>query len=403
MTPLELSQLIAERFDAAKLEGAPDLYHHIKSLTTINDIPWKSHYAFGWIIYYAMHQSDSREIASRKQMLADYLKLRLVKPHKLHSMVLTEAIRLYKDSVNLSFGKPKEEIVGFSFINFLDLWGVDNLRPGDWNRKVVGDKQLSSTVEKLMTVMVDQLEAEKVAPKDHLIALADKAVETFADSSSILAQRAVLHKLTGNVDATRESLTKALLIAPHKFHLWGRLAETIDSKENPNLHIALLAKAVSAPGQEDFKGKLRLALAKALAENKAFPHALWELNRLKETYIAKEWHLPKEYEKILATIPQDTAAADPKDIYRRVAHLSDDMLYAGLQPVVMEKTYHKEPSPEETARFGRPEIAWRVTDERGNSLWLKPRRHGIDPMLPKGTRIVVKIYNGKIVKAYISQ
>lgn len=399
MNPLELSQLIADKFDDAKLEGAPNLYNHIKSLAPINDIPWKSHYAFGWIIYYALHQSDSREIASRKQMLADYLKLRLVKPHKLHSMVLTEAIRLYKDAVNFSFGKQKEEAVTFSFLRFFDLWGIENLRPNDWNRKVVADKTLSSTVEKLMTVMVNQLEAERVAPKNEYVAIADRAVDLYNDSSTVFAQRAAMHALEGNREAHREMLTKALLISPHKFHLWSRLADTVDAKANPNLYVSLLYKALSSPGQEDFKGKIRLQLSKFLADNKAYPQALWELNRVKETYTAKEWHLPKDFEAVLSSIPADTQPSDPKDIYRKVAHLADDVLYSNLPAVVMEKIYHKEPTPEEAARFRRPEISWKLGDSQGNSLWIKPRRHGIDPMLPKGTLLEVKIFNGKIVKA----
>ena len=75
-------------------------------------------------------------------MLARYLRLQVERPHKLHSMILTEAFRLYKDAAEASFiAKNKEgfnpvsDATRFSIVKFTNLWDLNNLRHGDWKRK----------------------------------------------------------------------------------------------------------------------------------------------------------------------------------------------------------------------------------------------------------------------------
>lgn len=395
----QITKYISDGFDKAKQGDALEIYGNIARSVAFADIPVRSHYALGWIVYYALHQSANHDIEARKRMLAFYLKLSVQKPHKLHSMILTEAIRLYHDSVDSAYNRRPSEVVKFSILRFCQLWNLANLRPGDWKRKDHEGTTLSSTVEKLVTASVDEAEAVGAPPEASLVALVDSAVEAFPDTDTLLAQRAALCALEGDSEKARQLLVKALLIAPSKFFLWSKLAALTDAAVDPHLHIALLYKALSAPGPEQFKGKVRLALAKVLVARKAYPQALWELQRVKTAYEANGWHLSPTFLSLMKQIPEGTVAADPEAAYRRVVRLADEHIYAGLPEIAMSKTYHKDPQPNANARFGKPAVAWRMTDCEGRNIWFNPHRYGIDPSLPNGTRLLVKAYNGKIVQA----
>ena len=399
MNEEELIRFVSDGFDAAKNGKAVETYNAVLPCFEKGILPLKSHYAFGWIIYYALHQEASSAISERKLMLASYLRLRVAKPHKLHSMILTEAIRLYKDAKDESFVK-KSGSPAFSIVKFVDLWNLAHLRPGDWNRKSLDGKPLGSTVEKLITVYTDEIEQKGSIPSEDFIAVIDKATEQFKDSSALLSQRASLHIRAGETGIARDLLRNALISAPGKFFLWSRLASLISPEENVRLHIALLYKALRMPGQEQFKGRIRLALARVWLSRNMPGQARWELDRVRNIYESNGWHLPKAFAEADSRIPPQTSAENPERFYSRLEYLADEEVYSALPEIRVTKTYHKNPDPSAAAKgFGKPAAAWRVTDEQGTNYWLQPHRFNIDAALRCGTPLLVRIHNGKPVKA----
>lgn len=399
MNTQSIVSLISEGFEKAKQGDALNIYRFTSEFFRAGSMPLKSHYPFGWIVYYALHQSADADIAGRKQLLATYLQLQLSKPHKLHSMILTEAIRLYKDAQAAGFGKRRDQRVDFSILKFVNLWELTNLRPGDWNRKHLAEKTLSSTVEKLITVICDECVSQSVLPPESFVAIVDQAVEHFQDSHSLLAQRSSLCELLGQTDRAKELLIKAVLLAPGKFFLWSKLAELTDINAEPNMRVALLQRALKSPGPEQFKGKVRLMLAKTFFSLNAYPQALWELQQVRRIYESNNWHLSTEFQSLASHIPDGTVATNPEEIYRKVSHLADEMIYASIPSIVMTKTYHKMPKEGESSRFGPPAPAWRLTDDTGSNVWITPHKLGLNPELPVGTRVSVKLHLGKVVKA----
>lgn len=396
-----IGKYISEGVDKAKAGEAVAIYRNIVNSVEFSAIPEKSHYGMGWIVYYALHQSADHEIAERKKMLACYLNLSVTKPHKLHSMILTEAIRLYKNAQDAAFGKKRDEIVAFSIVKFCRIWNLTNLRPGDKRRKEVEGKMLPSTVEKLLTATVDEIENDNSLFDAAYIALADEMLAIYPDSFNLYAQRASLCAMEGNLERAAEMMKKAVLLAPTKFFLWSKLAKYVGAGKDPNLYISLLYKALKSPGPEQFKGKIRLTLAKVLADRKAFPQALWELQQMKRIYDANGWHLSPTYQQIQKIIPGETVASDPSAAYKRIEYLAEDYIYSGLPFVTMKKSFHKLPDPNKKFPNSRPTIAWRVTDQSGANVWFTPEHHHIDPNLPIGTSVRVKVYNSRVVKAEI--
>ncbi len=407
MTAEEIARMVSEGFDRAKGGDALQVYGAVCPHHDAGTLPLKSHYAFGWIIYYAMHQSGDRDVRARKEMLARYLRLRTPRPHKLHSMVLQEAIRLYKNVADMRSAARKGNgqvsiHESFSLIRFMALWQLPYLRPGDWRRKEHEGKMLSSTVEKLITQYVDEVVATKTAPSPEFNAVAEHALVTFPDAAMLKAQVAEFYIVGGEKDKAVTLLRDAVLLAPAKFFLWSRLAAVVGMQENVKLYIALLYKALAAPGQEQFKGKIRMQLAEAWLLLEAPGAAMWELEAVRALYTRNGWHLSGRFAALAARIPPVTVPQDPTAAYKRALPIVDTFLYSHLPDVEMRKTYHKTPTG--TDRFsGRPQtlVAWRVTDAQGNHLWFNPARHGIDENLPAGTRLRVKAHNGRIVSVQL--
>lgn len=396
--------LVSDGFEKAKSGDAVKVYEEVAGIYESGRLPLKSHYPFGWIIYYSMHKSSGHDIASRKRMLGMYLRLGVAKPHKLHSMILTEAIRLYKDAREASYGKRPEECVRFSIVRFLSLWDPANLRPGDWRRKEYEGKMLSSTVEKLITAYVDELEESRTLPASEFVALIERALQEYPDTFTLLSQRASLHLLCGEKDEARGLLRKALVNSPGKFFLWSRLASLVDAKENPRLKAALLYKALKAPGQEQFKGKVRMSLAATWLAAGAYPQALWEMQCARRLYEQNGWHLSRAFQEMEKSVPEGTPAHDPAPAYASVEHLADEEVYSALPEIAAVKSYHKNPKPEDASKgYGRPAVAWRVTDADGRNYWIQPHRFNIPANLPMGTKLRIRVHNGKAVKAQLAE
>ncbi|MDE6481164.1 MAG: hypothetical protein K2L45_12945 [Muribaculaceae bacterium] len=406
----ELIKFVSDGFDRAKGGAAVEVYAEVIPYYASRALPLKSHYAFGWIIYYALHQSPAHAIRERKQMLAHYLGLQVERPHKLHSMILTEAFRLYKDAAESAFTTrnkegfhPVTDATRFSIVKFIDLWDLNNLRPGDWRRKEHEGKELSSTVEKLITCYVDELYAAKIPASPEFMAIIGRAIKEYPAGSNLYAQCAQLYELAGDKEAAIGMLRNAILASSSKFYLWSRLAALITDNDELRLKVSLLYKALRCPGQEEFKGKIHLNLAAALAEGGAYPQAKWELKYVKGFYENKDWNLPHLYRDTEKKIPAGTQAADPATIYKRVESLADDYIYESLPNIQVKKTFHKLAS-ETTDRYGnrRPgRAAWRVTDALGANYWLTPSYFNIPDNLPTDTHLNIKVFNGKVVKAFL--
>lgn len=400
----EMMTMISDGVDRAKAGEALAVYQAIANAGS--PIPIKSHYALGWIIYYAMHQSDDREIESRKLLLMRYLALSTPRPHKLHSMILNEAIRLRDNVIKMSYPRQvEEETSSFSIVRFMPHWNFANLRPGDWRRHQLGDKTLSSTVEKLITLYVGELEKGTNVPSEEFLTVIDRALTEYPDNFNLLSQRAVLFARAGETERAVELLKKSIIMAPGKFHLWSRLASLIDVQTNPRLKMAFLARSLTAPGKAEFKGRIHLDLASIWMAQGLPEQAAWELGIVKRTYEAQQWHLPKAYSQIAERIPADTTPVDPSPTYAKLISMAEQEIYYALTPIHTTKTYHKEPQAgPDAARFRRaPEPAWRVTTAEGQNFWMQPLRFGINAQLPHGTAVTIRVHNGKVVHARLTR
>ena len=84
-----------------------------------------------------------------------------------------------------------------------------------------------------------------------------------------------------------------------------------------------------------------------------------------------------------------------------MAHLAGDFICEIFPDIEARKTYNKD-AAETTDRYGNRRMgqtAWRLTDNNGANYWFNPGKYAIQEDLPADTRIRIKVYGGKVVKA----
>lgn len=390
---------VSENFPAAKAGDAIRIFAVAKEAFDAGLLPVSDHYAFAWILYYALHQSPKYDIMERKRMLALYFKLDIKKPHKLHSMILLEAMRLRRDAIDRKYNDKEGDAPDFSIVRFSEIWNLENLRPGDWKRKPFQDKEMASTVDKFITLYVNELESTSTPPSDSFRAVITKALEEYGPSANLLGQMASVLALDGKNKEAREMLRKAVISAPRKFYLWAKLASMVDRVEEPRLYVGLLAHALAIRGQDEFKGKIRLDLARFFIEKEKSAEALWELQIYKRLYEEKGWGLSKSFLEAMNAIPAGTVAANPSGIYRYLIQRAEEEVFSCLEEIEMTKTYHRPAEADKNPRFDKPSVAWRLTDVEGQNYWIIPRRFRLVEDLPLGTPIMVRLFQGHPVTA----
>lgn len=109
----------------------------------------------GWEIVKTLNEGvPAMDSVSARRLLAEYLKLSVRKPSKLHSAMLSCATKMA-----IAYGD-------FHFVPFLEMWGVENLRPEDSENMVDSSgKRFPSLAERLVKAYIYSL---MFHPQEHL-------------------------------------------------------------------------------------------------------------------------------------------------------------------------------------------------------------------------------------------
>lgn len=141
-------QEIKDAVENAKNGGDAITWHHkMSEWYHEGNLGEKLYPDYGWLIYYALKQTNLGETQNRKILLNQYLKLNLPRPSILHSLILGEAIKIEQTT-------PLQ----FRIRDFIRIWGLENLRTEDWEQyKTNEGHTLPSLVEKLIGVYAKEL------------------------------------------------------------------------------------------------------------------------------------------------------------------------------------------------------------------------------------------------------
>lgn len=237
---------------------------------------------FGWLIYYQLRQTLPNNVLQFKRMLLQYLKLGLESPSLLHSLILSEAIKLKKAS-------PSQ----FHIKEFSEMWGLDHFREEDWAKfKPENGHVLNSLVENLIGTYAKELKTERKPASDEFAALVDRAIKAYPSNPHLPLCKAIVLE---SQDKKEEALThyKTLLRRwPKKFYLWG-MAERMLPVQDIDTRMAYLAKAITLVRGQNFLGDLRLRMANLLIRKGMYAHAKYELEQYKKYYFSQGWRIKR--------------------------------------------------------------------------------------------------------------
>lgn len=378
--------LVQQAYAQAKAGNGEGAYTTVSSIYNDGRLPDDQTNAYGWIIYYSLkQQSDNdveRLVVERKRRLMRYIELGLPSPSLLHSLILSEAVRIERTTP-----------LKFVLHNFFDLWGGSaKLRPEDWEQFEGEHGTLPSLVEKLITVYLKEVMTDGRDPSEDFVALIDKALETFDNNQNLPRQRAQIYLHFNQKDKAIDLYRKQLKRNASRYYLWAELAALV---EDADTRLALTCMALSIKTKEDFLGKIRIFLAEQLCDRNEYALAAGQLALVRRCYERQGWHIPPTIAKVSDRIPAETAEADGRDFIRRHADEANIYLYDNAIHTTLVK------SGEATDRKTQKRRWW-AADADGNRYSLDPRRLHLPGKCPDGTAIKAVIADKRVLQASVS-
>ena len=333
----------------------------------------------GWDIFRTLQNTDLADVMLRKNLLLKYLNLNLPKPSLLHSLIMTEAIKMDK-------ANPEE----FAFTKFSELWGLDAFKEDDWRQRPSRDGSFKtpSLVEKVISEYIREMHADNVVPSEAFVALLNNAMQKFPRNKHLTRYAAQIKARTGNTDEAIESFKKLICESPEKFYLWDDLAQLVD---DPEIKIGLLCGAVMAGNSDDFVVNVRLHLADELCNLRMYGNALNELLRYERVHQQKGWPLRRKYFNVANRLPRNIQPDDNHPLYAKYKAAADQFIYSSLASKLMVKAWEKKDNFN-----GQPMISWQLRNEN-NSFWIKPRKYHLDYNLKNGTVFDARMIGNRIV------
>lgn len=378
--------LVQQAYAQAKAGNGEGAYATVSSIYNDGRLPDDQTNAYGWIIYYSLkQQSDNdveRLVVERKRRLMRYIELGLPSPSLLHSLILSEAVRIERTTP-----------LKFVLHNFFDLWGGSaKLRPEDWEQFEGEHGTLPSLVEKLVTVYVKEVVTDGRDPSEDFVALIDKALETFGNNQNLPRQRAQIYLHFNQKDKAIDLYRKQLKRNASRYYLWAELAALV---EDADTRLALTCMALSIKTKEDFLGKIRIYLAEQLCDRNEYALAAGQLALVRRCYERQGWHIPPTIAKVSDRIPAETAEADGRDFIRRHADEADIYLYDNAIHTTLVKSG-------ETTDRKTQKRRWWAADADGNRYSFGPRRLHLPGKCPDGTAIKAVIADKRVLQASVS-
>lgn len=375
---------IKQAVEQVKSDGgdADTLYRRFLGLYESNELDPSLYAELGWLIYYALKYTSLADARTRKEMLNDYLKLGLSKQSILHSLILSEAVKVEQNT-------PLQ----FRIRDFMSLWGFENLRKEDWEQfKSDNGNVLPSLVEKLIGVYAKELKTDNVAASEDFSNLVDRALDAYPNNQNMPYFKAMVLISQGKKEEAISYFRDLILRFPSKYYLWDKTANLVD---DPDTRIGLLSKALTTCDDEKFIGGVRLAMAKALIEKNEMSHAKYELNRYAEFYRSQGWNLKGEYWDIQNRLNGVESAADNNSIYSTYSQKAEEFIYSQLPEEVAVKVSDR--LVDDRNHPGRKYPLWILRTRDGVMRLKKPTKFGLDRRQKDGTPFSVRIHENKIV------
>ncbi len=359
--------VVRQAADSAKDPAqAHKAYKTILSIYEAGELDCSLQSDFAWVIYRALHADQSENVELRKELLSKYRELNIERSPILHSLILGEAVRVEKAWPQM-----------FMFTEFIEWWGLDNLTEDDWEQFKTNDgNKLLSRVEKMIYLYTKEVQSiSEIQPSAQFMEVLNKAIGKWSTDDNLIRCKALLLTKQGDIDGAIEIYKRIIkLTSGQKYYLWSDLAALVSDID---LKIGLLSKALLLRVQEEFLGKVRTQLAQLLFDKRLYANALYEVQKIEETYQSNGWNVPSNVRLIAQNIPTSTQSYNNTSVYPQWAQKADEFIYTDSQSTHMVKVAHREDYIMQANGKNKKVIKWTLVDNHGESITIKPNKFNL--------------------------
>ena len=234
-------------------------------------------------------------------------------------------------------------ILGFdtwsSLVEFFEWWNIDKLMPEDYHPfQMDNGKKVMALAEQ--TYIAYSKALLKLNDSDKIRGFVPKIEKLVDDYPDMMYPGYFCGKLLLAMGAEREDALNIVMPFVRKkkteFWVWQLLAEIY--KDDKDIQLACLLRAVHCRTQETFLGKVRMKLVSVYAQRRDYARAKYHLDLMTSCYLEQGWRLPYEAQSWMRETWVNTVQSDATDglDYRQY---TDAILARGAKQSIAVVTY----------------------------------------------------------------
>ena len=320
---------VANAYQLGKEQKYDEAYQTLLPLFEAKEIPSFFEEPCGWTIYRYLKNNENRLSSTEiRKALSYYLTFASCKPSNLHSCIMVQAVNLEKKHEN-----------DFRFIEFCQMWKLENLRDEDFlSAKGIteGGKSIEfqSLAENVATRLYKELKSRYTEDfVNYLFPFFLKIKEKCPGNRFIGMYIAQLYYWQNDTNKAVAEYKKILRTAP-KWFIWKHLG---DICEDTDVKISMYCKAMTMMGKEEYIGELRLNLASLLlGQNKE--QAAYEIDQYMKTYKENGWKISGDVYLLQSKVQGVVPSTQARQFYRNKIEKAEDFAYSDIP--VEELTYN---------------------------------------------------------------
>lgn len=323
-----IAPVVAKAYLLGKEQKYDEAYNVLVPHLEAKEIPTYFEEPCGWTIYrYLKVYENKLSPIEIKKALSFYLSFASCKSSTLHSCIMVQAVNLEKKHEN-----------DFRFIEFSQMWNLDNLREEDYNAAKGTTEsgksiEFKSLAENVATRLYKELKTRHTEEfVNQLFPFFLKVKEKCPENRFVGMYIAQLYYWQGNKEKAIEEYKNILKTAPEWF-VWKNLGDICEEKD---VRISLYCKAMTMLGKDEYIGDIRLSLANLLFDTNK-EQAAYEIEQYMNTYKENGWKIAGEVYILQSKLCDVAPSTQARKFYRGNVEEAENFVYSDIP--VYELTY----------------------------------------------------------------
>lgn len=271
-------------------------------------------------------QQDKLDFAEAARLFEALRGLDFMRPHRYYSILL---------DAFLQFREPKKGDPWIGNGEFIEWWGLENLREEDFQKtRMTNGMMIPSLAERAYSTYYQTLRArlDEGRGQDEAAAFVtqlDALLETHPEFQHTLYHKTRLLKSLGRTDEAVGSAAAFVLKRPSDFWSWSMLGDLV---EDDAQQLACYCRALQCRADLRFLGKVKQKAAERMYRLGHLVEARHELEDVMRIYNQRGWHMHPEIAALAtgAWWDQTPATESNRQFYMQFGQQAEALLYSGM-------------------------------------------------------------------------